>query len=390
MKIDRRSFLFLLLAVSVLALGGHARAAAEKGQYLAYVGTYTAKTQSKGIYVYRFDLATGNLASNGVAAETPDPSFLAVHPSGKFLYAVNEGAIADGGKHGAVTAFAIDKQSGKLKELNQVSSLGVDPCYLSLDKTGKYVLVANYTSGSVAVFPILEDGSLGKATAFVQHSGKMGPNKARQEGPHAHWIETTADNRFAIAADLGLDEVLVYKFDASTGTLAPNDPPYVKIKAGSGPRHLAFSANEKFAYVVSELVSTVTVLKFDAKKGSFKEQQTVSTLPPGYSGRNDAAEIALHPNGRFLYASNRGNDSIAIYSIDENKGTLTPVGGMPAGGKEPRHFTFDPSGKFLFAENQFSDEIDVFRVDQATGALSANAETIKVPSPVCLKFVSLE
>lgn len=390
MKIDRRSFLFLLLAVSVLALGGHARAAAEKDQYLAYVGTYTAKTQSKGIYVYRFDLATGNLASNGVAAETPDPSFLAVHPGGKFLYAVNEGAIADGGKHGAVTAFAIDKQSGKLKELNQVSSLGVDPCYLSLDKTGKYVLVANYTSGSVAVFPILEDGSLGKATAFVQHSGNTGPNKARQEGPHAHWIETTADNRFAIAADLGLDEVLVYKFDASTGTLAPNDPPYVKIKAGSGPRHLAFSANEKFAYVVSELVSTVTVLKFDAKKGSFKEQQTVSTLPPGYSGRNDAAEIALHPNGRFLYASNRGNDSIAIYSIDENKGTLTPVGGMPAGGKEPRHFTFDPSGKFLFAENQFSDEIDVFRVDPATGALSANAETIKVPSPVCLKFVSLE
>ena len=392
MTITRRVFATLLLAAPILLFAGPPSKSSRpaSAQNLAYVGTYTAKTQSKGIYVYRFDPETGRLAENGIAAEAQDPSFLAVHPSRKYLYAVNEGAISDGGKHGAVTAFAIDAQSGRLKQLNQVSSLGTDPCFISIDKTGKYLLVANYTSGSVAVFSIQDDGSVGKSTAFVQHSGKTGPNKQRQEGPHAHWIETTADNRFAIAVDLGLDEVLVYKFDASNGTLTPNDPPFVKIKAGSGPRHLAFSQNEKFAYVASELASTVTVLKFDAKRGSFKQEQTVSTLPPGFSGRNDVAEIAIHPNGKFLYVSNRGNDSIAIYSIDPDKGTLAPVGGMPTGGKEPRHFTFDPSGKFLFAENQLSDEIDVFRVDPSTGALSANAETIRVPSPVCVVFVPAE
>lgn len=389
MNTTRRAFAVLLCCAApalLFARAGSRRVAAESGQYLAYVGTYTAKTQSKGIYVYRFDPETGRLAQNGVAAETPNPSFLAVHPDGKYLYAVNEGPITDGGKHGAVTAFAMDAESGKLKQLNQVSSLGTDPCFISTDKTGKYLLVANYTSGSVAVFPIESDGSLGKSTAFVQDSGKTGPDKQRQEGPHAHFIETTKDNRFAIEVDLGLDEVLVYKFDASNGTLTPNNPPHVKIKAGSGPRHLAFSRDEKYAYVVSELASTVTVLKFDAKKGSFKHEQTLSTLPPGFSGRNDAAEIAIHPNGKFLYVSNRGNDSIAIYSIDPAKGTLTPLGGMPTGGKEPRHFAFDPSGKFLFAENQLSDVIDVFRVDPATGALSADAETTQVPSPVCVMF----
>lgn len=382
--------LCLAAPLFLLASANPSHSKPSSGQYLAYVGTYTSKTPSKGIYVYRFDPESGSLAENGVAAETPDPSFLAVHPNGKYVYAVNEGALTDGGKHGAVTAFSMDAQSGKLKQLNQVSSLGTDPCFISIDKSGKYLLVANYTSGSVAVFPIEADGSIGKSTAFVQHSGKTGPNKQRQEGPHAHWIATTNDNRFAVAVDLGLDEVLVYKFDARSGTLTPNDPPYVKIKAGSGPRHLVFSKDEKFAYVASEVASTVTVLKFDAKKGSFKQEQTLSTLPPGFSGRNDVAEIAIHPNGKFLYVSNRGNDSIAIYGIDPGKGTLTPLGGMPTGGREPRHFTFDPSGRFLFAENQLSGEIDVFRVDAGTGGLSANAETIKVPSPVCLVFAPPE
>lgn len=393
MNITRRAFAVLLCCAAPALLFGRAagkRAAPASAQYLAYVGTYTAKTQSKGIYVYRFDPETGDVADKGIAAETPDPSFLAVHPNGKYLYAVNEGPITDGGKHGGVTAFALDAQSGKLTQLNQVSSLGTDPCFLSIDRSGKYLLAANYTSGSVAVFPIESDGSIGKSTAFVQDSGKTGPNKQRQEGPHAHFIETTKDNRYAIVVDLGLDEVLVYKFDASDGTLSPNDPPHVKIKAGSGPRHLVFSKDDKFAYVVSELASTVTVLKFDAKKGTFRHEQTLSTLPPGFSGRNDAAEIAIHPNGKFLYASNRGNDSIAVFSIDAAKGTLTPVGGMPTGGKEPRHFTFDPSGRFLFAEDQLSDVIDVFRVDPGTGALSANAETIKAPSPVCVVFAPAE
>jgi 6-phosphogluconolactonase len=313
-----------------------------------------------------------------------------VHPSGKYLYAVNEAALMDGEKHGAVSAFSIDPRSGKLTLLNQVSSLGVDPCFISFDKTGRYALVANYTSGNIAVFPVMPDGKVGKETAFIQDSGKLGPNEKRQEGPHAHFIVTTVDNRFAVQSDLGLDEVLVYKFDESKGTLTPNDPPFFRIKPGSGPRHIAFSANDKFAYVISEMGSTVTALHFDAKKGSFKELQTLSTLPPGYSGRNDAAEIAIHPNGKFLYASNRGNDSIAIYAIDPKKGTLTPLGGTPTGGKEPRHFTFDPSGRFMFIENQFSDDVSIVRVDPSTGALSSSAETFKVPSPVCLVFAPME
>ncbi|HUI75837.1 MAG TPA: lactonase family protein [Candidatus Acidoferrum sp.] len=392
MKITRRAFLvFAVLAPLSASFSVPTTARPpEKNNYFVYVGTYTEKTQSKGIYEYRFDAASGSISSAGVAAETVNPSFLAVHPSGKYLYAVNEAAITDGDKHGAVSAFSIDPQTGKLTLLNQVSSLGVDPCFISFDKTGKYALVANYTSGSVAVFPVLGDGKIGKETAFIQDSGKLGPNAKRQEGPHAHFIATTADNRYAVESDLGLDEILVYKFDASNGTLTPNDPPYFRIKPGSGPRHIAFSADDKFAYVVSEMGSTVTALRFDARKGSFKQLQAISTLPPGYSGRNDAAEIAIHPNGKFLYASNRGNDSIAIYAIDPKKGTLTPQGGIPTGGKEPRHFTFDPSGKFMFIENQFSDQIVVTHVDPATGALSSSAQTIQVPSPVCLVFVPMQ
>jgi 6-phosphogluconolactonase len=392
MKITRRTFLSVAVLAPLFAyfsLPLTARSS-EKSNYFVYVGTYTEKTQSKGIYEYRFDATNGSISSAGVAAETVNPSFLVVRSGGKYLYAVNEAAIMDGGKHGAVSAFSIDPQTGKLTLLNQVSSLGVDPCFISFDKTGKYALVANYTSGSVAVFPVLPDGKVGKETAFIQDRGKLGPNAKRQEGPHAHFIVTTADNRFAIESDLGLDEVLIYKFDASDGTLTPNDPPYFRIKPGSGPRHIAFSENDKYAYVVSEMGSTVTALRFDEKKGSFKELQTLSTLPPGYAGRNDAAEIAIHPNGKFLYASNRGNDSIAIYAIDPKKGTLTPQGGIPTGGKEPRHFTFDPSGKFMFIENQFSEDVSIVRVDPATGALSASAETFKVPSPVCLVFVPMQ
>ena len=391
MKPTNRAFaLLVLLMVPFLSPAAQEQnAQSSAGKYFLYVGTYTAKTTSKGIYAYAFEPATGKLTEAGVAAETPDPSFLVVHPNGKYLYSVNEGPVTDGAKHGAVTAFSIDKANGKLTQLNQVSSLGADPCFISLDKTGKYLLVANYTSGSVAVFPILEDGRIGEATTNVQHRGTTGPKKDRQEGPHAHWIETTADNRFAIAVDLGLDEVLVDRFDASKGMLTPNDPPFVKIKAGSGPRHLVFSANDKYAYVASELASTVTALKFDARKGTFKEFQTLPTLPPGFTGRNDVAEIALHATGKVLYVSNRGNDSLAMYDVAEN-GTLTPRGGISTGGKEPRHFTFDPTGRYLFAENQLSDEIDVFRVDPATGAPSSDAQTIKVPSPVCVVFVPSE
>src|SRR5882724_11186940 len=385
MKITRRVFAFFLVLCAPLALFSSAQSSEKsvaRGQYLVYVGTYTTKTESKGIYAYEFDSATGKLTPKGVAAETPDPSWVAVHPSGKFLYAANEA-----GKASTVSAFAIDAKNGKLTILNQLPSLGEDPCYLSFDKTGKYVLVANYSSGTIAVFPILADGRLGEHTALLKDQGATGPNKEHQQGPHAHWIETSPDNRFVLVADLGLDEVLVYKFDATGGTLTPNEPPFARLKAGSGPRHAVFHPKGKFVFVVSELTSTATSFAYDAKKGTLKEIGTVSTLPPGFSGRNDVAEAAVYPNGKFLYVSNRGNESLAILSIDPAKGTLGPVGGIPTGGKEPRHFAIDPSGKYLLAENQLSNNIVVFKIDLATGGLTPTGQVVEVPSPVDITFL---
>jgi 6-phosphogluconolactonase len=384
MKITRRVFsFFLLLAPLVFSIaGGSADKPAANRKYLVFVGTYTTKTNSKGVYSFHFDAATGQLTAIGIAAETRDPSWVAVHPGGKFLYAANEA-----GKASTVSAFAVDVKSGKLTLLNQIPSLGEDPCYLSFDKTGKYLLVANYSSGTIAVFPILADGRLGEHTAFAKDQGATGPNKERQEAPHAHWIETSPDNRFALVADLGLDEVLVYKFDATSSTLTPNEPAFARLKAGSGPRHAVFYPNGKFVFAVSELSSTATSYAYDAKKGTLKETGTASTLPPGFSGRNDVAEAAVHPNGKFLYVSNRGNDSIAILSIDPGNRTLAPAGGIPTGGKEPRHFAIDPSGKYLLAENQFSNSIVVFKIDAATGGLTATGQVVEVPSPVDIAFL---
>ena len=384
MKMTRRIFALLLPIVSVIfsAAGQSTDTHAANHKYLIFVGTYTTKTESKGIYAYEFDADTGKLTPKGVAAETPDPSWVAVHPNGKFLYAANEA-----GKKSMVSAFSFDAKSGKLTLLNQLPSLGEDPCYLSFDKTGKYVLVANYSSGTIAVFPILADGRLGEYTAMLKDQGATGPNKERQEGPHAHWIEASPDNRFALVADLGLDEVLVYKFDAASGKLTPNEPAFARLKAGSGPRHAAFHANGNFVFAVSELSSTATSFAYNAKKGTLKEIGTVSTLPPGFSDRNDVAEAAVHPNGKFLYVSNRGNDSVAILSIDQAKGTVAPAGDVPTGGKEPRHFAIDPSGKYLLAENQFSNNIVVFKIDAATGGLTPTGQVVEVPSPVNIAFL---
>jgi 6-phosphogluconolactonase len=388
MDISRRICVLLsVLCAPLLLLSSTTKKpkAAAKTQYLAYVGTYTTKTDSKGIYAYRYDATTGNFSSLGVAAESSDPSFVAANSNGKFLYAVNEA-----GRNSMVSAFSLEPKTGKLTLLNQLPALGEDPCYISFDKTGKYVLVANYSSGNIPVFSILPDGRLGEHSALVQHRGSLGPNKERQEGPHAHWIETSRDNRFALAADLGLDEVLVYKFDARKGTLSPNAPPFTKLHAGSGPRHIAFRPDGKFLYVISELSSTVTTFRFDARAGTLRELQTVTTLPMEFSGRNDTAEIAVHSNGKFLYASNRGHDSIAVFAIDHAKGKLTFVSRVPTGGKEPRHFAIDPSGNYLFAENQLSNNIVVFKIDLATGGLNPTGQVIDVPSPVDLTFVAAE
>src|SRR5215469_5058576 len=355
--------------------------------YLLFVGTYTdTKAASKGIYVYRYNASSGQLTSLGVAAETPNPSYLAVDPTHKFLYAVNELEDYKGEKSGAVTAFSIDRKTGKLTKLNDVASRGEDPCYISLDNTGRYVLVANYTSGSVAVFPAQKDGSLGEASAFVRHQGS-GPNKERQEGPHAHYIRTTADNRFAVVSDLGLDKLLVYGFDATRGSLTPNDPPAADLPPGEGPRHVTFAPNNRFAYTVNELKSTVTAFTFDARAGVLKAFQTVSTLPKGFNGQNDGAEIHVHPNGRFLYTSNRGHDSIAEFSIDPSTGRVTLVHNFSIQGKTPRDFELDPAGRHLLAAGQDSNNIVVFRIDPTTGELRPAGQKIEVPAPVGLTFV---
>jgi 6-phosphogluconolactonase len=364
-----------------------------KGRYLLFVGTYTEK-ESKGIYAYRFDLASSVLTPLGIAAEAINPSFLAIDPNHRFLYAVNEVQKYKDANSGVVSAFAIDsqkgdRQTGKLKLLNAVASRGADPCYIAFDKTGKYALVANYTGGSVAVFPVQTDGHIGESSAFVQHAGSS-INRERQEGPHAHWIETTPDNRFAIAVDLGLDELLIYRFDAKNGSLTPNNPPYAKLDPGAGPRHLAFHPNGKFVYVVNELQSSITAFAYDASHGGLRKLKTVSTLPKTFSGSNDTAEIKVHPSGKFLFASNRGHDTIAVFSIDSKTGTLTLADHFSTQGKTPRNFEIDPSGKFLFVANQDTNNIAVFQIDSNTGRLTVTKRTIQVPSPVCLKFMAVE
>jgi len=378
-----------LLALALLAMcGAAATPASHRDKYLMYIGTYTEEgSASKGIYAYRFDPESGELTSVGLGAHSVNPSFLAVHPNHRFLYAVNELRTYDGQKSGALSAFAIDRATGKLTLLNEVASKGADPCYIMLDKTGKYVLVANYTGGSVAVFPVLEDGRLGEPSAFLQHSGH-GTNPQRQEGPHAHSIDLSPDNRFAIVDDLGLDETLVYRFDSTRGTLAPN-PASTKADPGAGPRHFAFHPDGKFAYVINEMHSTVTAFDYDAV-GALHPLQTISTLPKTFAGENTAAEIEVHPSGKFLYASNRGHDSIAVFAIDLNKGTLTLVEYASTKGQGPRNFEIAPGGRLLFAANEKADNVVVFHINQQTGRLTPTGKVLDVAQPVCVKFVPIE
>ncbi len=357
---------------------------AQTGQMIAYVGTYT-RQNSKGIYAFRFDSGTGKLSAIGLAAATSNPSYLAVHPSHRFLYAANEDDTFQGKPTGAVSAFAIDASTGKLKLLNQVSSGGPGPCHLAVDRSGKWLVVANYNGGSVAAIALNPDGSLGKQTAFVQHRGSS-VNPQRQAGPHAHFIDFAPGGRFVLSADLGLDQVLTYRFDGQGG-LTPADPPFAKVDPGSGPRHLAFQPDGKFVYLANEMAATVTAFAYDSANGSLKQLQTISMLPKDYTGPKSAAEIAVHPSGRFLYASNRGHDSIAVFAIDPGKGTLTAIEHVPTQGKTPRNFAIDPTGTYLLAANQDSASVVVFRIDSKTGKLSATGEKAEVPFPVCVTLV---
>jgi 6-phosphogluconolactonase len=360
-------------------------AAAKGAKMWVYVGTYTGKA-SKGIYRLELDPATGQLSAPKLAAKTANPSFLAIHPNHRFLYAVGEIDDFNGKKSGAVNAFAIDPKTGDLTLLNQQPSGGGGPCHLVVDKQGKHVLTANYGGGSACVHPIQKDGRLGKATAFQQHHGSS-VNKSRQNEPHAHSINLDPANRFAFVADLGLDKVLVYRFDADKGTLTPNDPPAAAVAGGSGPRHFAFHPNGKFAYVINELKNTVVAFEYDAETGRLKTLQTISTLPERFKGDSYTAEVVVHPSGRFLYGSNRRGDSIAVFTIDPQTGKLTFVGVQGTGIKEPRNFVVEPTGKFLLAANQNADSIIVFRIDPKTGELAPTGIKVEVPVPVCLRMM---
>jgi len=387
----------LLLGASVLAGGGDTSASSASRERVAispwpakfriYVGTYTGP-KSKGIYALVMDTADGRLKPEGLAGEVANPSYLSVHPNGQFLYAAGELDTFAGKKSGAVSAFSIAADSGKLNLLNQQPSGGRGPCHLTVDGTGKNVLVANYSSGSVAVLPIAADGMLGEPTAMVQHQGS-GPNRGRQEGPHAHSINLDAEGRFAVAADLGVDKLFVYRFDPAKGSLTANEPPAGSVAPGSGPRHFAFHPDGRHAYVINELTSTVAAFDYDPKAGTLREIQTLSALPADWSGRSFAAHILVHPSGRFLYASNRGHDSIAVFSVDEKTGRLSVVGHEPTLSKNPRNFGIDPSGAWLLAANQNADSLVLFRIHPKTGRLEDRGIKAEVPSPVCVRFLPL-
>jgi 6-phosphogluconolactonase len=355
----------------------------------AFFGTYTGG-ESKGIYVSELDLKTGKLSEPVLAVEVDNPSFLAIHPSGKYLYSAGEISNFMGKKAGAVSAFAIDKSTGKLTLLNQQSSQGAGPCHVSVDSTGKCVLVANYGGGSVASLPVQEDGKLGEAASSIQHKGSS-INKSRQEGPHAHSINVDPANKFAFAADLGLDKILIYDLDAKAATLKAHDPAFAATVPGGGPRHFAFHPSGKYAFVCNEMLSSITAFAYDAEKGVLTALETLSTLPADYTKPgNSTAEVQVHPSGKAVYVSNRGHDSIAMFSFDAATGKLAAMGHQSTGGKTPRNFGVDPSGEYVLACNQGSHTVHALKVDPATGKLSATGAEIKVPTPVCVKFLAKE
>ena len=349
-----------------------------------YIGTYTGTT-SKGIYVARFDSQSGKLGSPELAIETTNPSFLAIHPKGQWLYAVGEVSNFQGKPEGVISAFRIDENAGRLELINQQPSGGAGPCHLALDKTGKCLLVANYGSGSVAAIPVESDGRLSSPGIAIQHHGSS-LNRQRQEGPHAHFVTADPNSHFALACDLGLDKVLVYRLSPAQPFLTANDPPSVSLKPGSGPRHLAFHPNGRFVYVINEMASSLTVCSYDAPKGILKELETRSTLPPEFKGENTCAEVQIHPSGSFVYGSNRGHNSIAIFRVNPRDGRVQRIENVACGGKTPRHFALDPTGKWLLVENQDSNNVVVFAVDANTGHMTPTGEKIEIGAPVCLVF----
>lgn len=382
MQTRARLICALLVGCALVSSWTKSIAADANQTYHVFIGAYTGP-KNKGIQRARFDPATGRLSAPELTAELNNPSFLAVHPDGQKIYAVSE--VFRGGRSGVVTALSVDPTSGRLERLNQQSSEGSGPCHLSVDASGRNVLVANYGSGSIACLPLGTDGRLGAASSVIQHTGSS-VNPQRQKEPHAHWIQTDPANRLALVCDLGLDKILLYDFAPERGTLAAAKIPFATAKPGAGPRHLAFHPNGRLAYVINELDSTVVADSWDAAKGELREFQRLPTLPSGFTNASTCAEIAVHPSGKFLYGSNRGHDSIAVFALDE-AGGMTAVQYAPTQGKTPRFFATDPTGRWLLACNQGSDSIVVFAIDSQTGRLTPAGTKIDVSAPVNLVFV---
>lgn len=349
-----------------------------------YLGTYTGGG-SQGIYTAKFDTSTGAISGLELAAELKNPSFLAIHPSKKFLYAVSEVADANGKPTGAVASLAIDQTTGKLSLLNTQSSGGAGPCHVNLDRAGKTVVVANYGGGSLASYAIAADGQLAPAASVMQHRGSS-IDKSRQEAPHAHSAYVDASGKWALSADLGLDKVMVYSLNPQTSQLSEHVPGYAKVAPGAGPRHFAFHPNGKYGYVINELGNTVTVFTWDAQKGTLTEIQTIGTLPTDFTGKSYTAEVVVHPTGKFLYGSNRGHNSLAVFKVDEASGKLTLLGHQPTKGDHPRNFNIDPTGKWILCGNANTDNIVTFKIDQVSGHLSDTGLELKLSKPVCVKF----
>jgi 6-phosphogluconolactonase len=408
--VQQARYFLCFMFIGVLALLAGGTASAQDKDYFVYFGTYTGfrfvrhsttqgvgESRSKGIYVSRFNAATGALSEPKLAAEITNPSFITVSPDQRFLYAVTEDPLSVGPPldHASyVSAFAIDAATGNLRLLNTLPTGGTSTCFISTDKTGKYVLMANFGSGSVSVIKLKEDGSLGELTSFIQNIGHS-VNPAIQTSPHPHSILVSPDNRYVIVSDLGLDKILIFHFDVKTGELSPPDPPFATVKPGGGPRHFAFSPSGKFAYQLSEMSGIVDAFAWDATRGTLTNLQSSETIPPGFAGENHSAEIAVSADGKFLYESNRRNtgdtgwgpDTIGVFAIDPEKGTLTPVEQAPSGAIMPRNFAIDPTGAYLLAAHQFSNKVIVFKIDRATGRLQKTGNEIELDVPVCIQFV---
>ena len=364
--------------------------------YIVFVGTYTEpilfgtgkilEGKGEGIYVYRMDPVSGAMEFIRTNTNITNPSYLAFNSRSSHLYAVNELKSYQGAETGTVSAYAAETMTGKLTFLNKKPTGGTDPCHLIVDRTDKYVLLANFKSGSICVLPIQADGSLGDASDFIQHQGSsIDPN--RQQGPHAHAVTLDENNRFAYVPDLGLDQTLIYRFDSVSGKLKPNEQPAVAVKPGAGPRHITFHPTGQHAYLINELNSTIDCYRYDSDNGRLHSFQTIATLPQDFDGASTCAEVQIHPSGKFLYGSNRGHDSIAIYKIDQGSGWLSCIGHESTRGKTPRNFAIDPTGKFLLAANQDSDTIVTFQIDSQSGRIKATGQVTEVPTPVCVKII---